>query len=104
MAGPKRFAASGSSLRPSDSIVERGSAQRREESARYVPFLDERPRALARAVASAPTQRLPQSGDPIRRSASDATRKVAGYSVETELGALDVLHHEARLVDTIGTQ
>jgi hypothetical protein len=29
---------------------------------------------------------------------------VRGHSVETELVALDVLHHETRLVDTIGTQ
>jgi hypothetical protein len=31
VAGPKRFAASGRSLRPSDSIVERGSVQRTAE-------------------------------------------------------------------------
>ncbi len=30
--------------------------------------------------------------------------KVRGHSVETELVALDVLHHEARLVEVIGRQ
>jgi hypothetical protein len=30
--------------------------------------------------------------------------KVRGHSVETELVALDVLHHEARLVEAIGRQ
>jgi hypothetical protein len=37
-------------------------------------------------------------------TAGRATRTRCGHSVETELVALDVLHHEARLVVAIGRQ
>lgn len=38
------------------------------------------------------------------RGKSDGMFTFAGHSVETELVALDVLHHEARLVVAIGRQ
>jgi hypothetical protein len=41
---------------------------------------------------------------PFRARLAERRGQVRGHSVETELVALDVLHHEARLVVAIGRQ
>lgn len=41
---------------------------------------------------------------PFRGRSGAFGRRLRGHSVETELVSLDVLHHDARLVDAIGTQ
>jgi len=49
----------------------------------------------------------PRDGDPRDGELHQSTREdatFAAHSVETELVALDVLHHEARLVVAIGRQ
>jgi hypothetical protein len=55
----------------------------------------------AYAAASVPGRPLD-----VARSGAHRMRltKVRGHSVETELVTLDVLHHEARLVNAIGRQ
>ena len=46
----------------------------------------------------------PRDGDPRDGELHPRRCHVRGHSVETELVALDVLHHEARLVVAIGRQ
>ena len=66
------------------------------------PAADDDRRNRARAAISTSAR----SGEVERwwRGKSDGMVHVRGHSVETELVALDVLHHEARLVVAIGRQ
>src|SRR3954451_17236104 len=47
---------------------------------------------------------IPLSRHAVRGISSHSTLVGDGWSVEAELVALDVLHHEARLVEAIGTE
>jgi hypothetical protein len=56
-------------------------------------------------AAMAPTGLPPDGDTPSSCAHEDRTKAyVRGHSVETELVALDVLHHEARLVVAISKQ